>query len=358
MDPIQSPPCGRRRDRGASPPEADPARRRRYRPMPRHTEASGRPLGGLLLLGTLTVLWGSNWPAMKVALRELDPWTFRTACLMVGGAGLLALVRAGGQSLRVPLAERWPLALIAFFNITGWHLCSAYGLTLVQAGRAAIIAYTMPLWAVGFGRLLAGERITRARLAALGLGLLGMATLVAPEASALWAAPAGTLLMLGAAMSWAIGTVLTKAHRWTISTAALTGWQVVLGGIPIALGAALRLAGPGGARSVSELAFVSAPALLGTAYATLVGVIFCHWAWFRLVAILPAAVAAIGTLGIPIVGLFATSLLLGEPVGSGELVALVLVVGGLVILVRGAAGGAPESLPEARPVSTARRSSG
>ena len=64
--------------------------------------------------------------------------------------------------------------------------------------------------------------------------------------------------------------------------------------------------------------------------------IFCHWAWFRLVAILPAAVAAIGTLGIPIVGLFASAVVLGEPVGSAELLALLLVVGGLAILLRGA----------------------
>jgi len=92
---------------------------------------SGRPLGGLLLLATLTLLWGGNWPAMKLALREVDPWTFRTVCLLVGGAGLLALARAGGQSLRVPPRERWPLAVVTFFNITAWHLCSAYGLTRI-----------------------------------------------------------------------------------------------------------------------------------------------------------------------------------------------------------------------------------
>jgi drug/metabolite transporter (DMT)-like permease len=257
----------------------------------------------------------------------------------------------------VPRAERFTLCLVAFFNITGWHLCSAYGLTLVQAGRAVIIAYTMPLWTVVFGHLLVGERITRARLVALGLGLGGMAALVAPEARALWAAPAGVLLILGGAVSWAIGTVLTKANRWTIPTAALTGWQLVLGAVPIALGAAVRHAGWGDASPLSRLGSLSSGALLGTAYATLVGVIFCHWAWFRLVAILPAAVAAIGTLGIPIVGLFTSALVLGEPVGSAEVVALILVVAGLGILVRGLTGDAPESLPGHRAVSRARRES-
>jgi drug/metabolite transporter (DMT)-like permease len=318
---------------------------------------SGRPLGGLLLLAALTLLWGGNWPAMKLALREVDPWTFRTVCLLVGGAGLLALARAGGQSLRVPPRERWPLAVVTFFNITAWHLCSAYGLTRIQAGRGAIIAYTMPLWTVVFGWLLVGQRISRARMTALGLGLAGMVALVAPEARTLWDAPAGTLLMLCAAMAWAVGTVLTKSETWTIPTAVLTGWQVLLGGVPIALGAAIRLAvlGSAGAGPRSDLTFPSSAALLGTAYATLVGAIFCHWAWFRLVAILPAAVAAIGTLGIPIVGLFTSALILGEPVGAGELVALVLVVGGLGILVGEVSGRVRESALPARAVSTDRR---
>jgi drug/metabolite transporter (DMT)-like permease len=294
---------------------------------------------------------------MKLALDEIDPWVFRTVCLLVGGAGLLGLARAGGQSLRVPPGERRPLAVVAFFNITAWHLCSAYGLTRIQAGRGVIIAYTMPLWTVVFGRLLVGERITRTRMAALGLGLAGLAALVAPAARALWDAPGGTLLMLGAAAGWSIGTVLTKSAVWTIPTAVLTGWQVVLGGVPIALGAALRLASAGSAGSGIALAVPSTAALLGTAYATLVGVIFCHWAWFRLVAILPAAVAAIGTLGIPIVGLFSSALILGEPVGAGELVALILVVGGLGILVGELSGGVRGSPARIRTVPTAGRES-
>ena len=294
---------------------------------------------------------------MKLALRELDPWTFRTVCLVVGGGGLLALVRAGGQSLYVPPSERRPLALVALFNITAWHLCSAYGLTLVQAGRGVIIAYTMPLWTVIFARVLVGERITAPRLAALGLGLGGMAALIAPEAGKLWRAPAGTLLMLGAAGAWGLGTVLTKAQRWTIPTSALTGWQVVLGAVPIALGTLLRSASAGDGGTVSRLASISPAALLGTAYATFVGVIFCHWAWFRLVSILPAAVASIGTLGIPIVGLFTSALVLGEPVGPAEIVALVLVVCGLAILIGGMAAGAAESLPRSADISRAKRRS-
>jgi drug/metabolite transporter (DMT)-like permease len=150
--------------------------------------------------------------------------------------------------------------------------------------------------------------------------------------------------------------VLTKAQAWTIPTAVLTGWQVLAGGLPIALGAALRLTAAGGTGPGLALVAPSMAALLGTAYATFVGAIFCHWAWFRLVATLPAAVAAIGTLGIPIVGLFSSALILGEPIGAGELLALVMVVSGLAILFSEVSGGRGRVEP-ARPVYAARKES-
>src|SRR5262249_6386004 len=257
--------------------------------------------------------WGSNWPALKLAVREIDPWTFRTVCLLLGGGALLALVRVGGQSLAVPRSERGPLCLVTLFNITAWHLLSAYGLTRIPPGRGALIAYTMPLWTVVLGWLFLGERVTAAKAVALGLGTAGMAVLMAPDARALWAAPAGVLTMLAAAITWALGTVLIKAFRWTIPPAALTGWQLILGAVPIALGTLLRLGwGPGD--GVQAATHLSPGAQVGAAYATFVGVTFCHWAWFKLVGALPAAVAAIGVLGIPVVGVFSSALLIGERV--------------------------------------------
>jgi drug/metabolite transporter (DMT)-like permease len=270
---------------------------------------------------------------MKLALRDLDPWTFRTVSLLAGGGALLGLVRAGGQSLAVPRAQWGPLCLVAVFNITAWHLLSAYALTLIGAGRGAIIAYTMPLWTVLLGRLLHGERLTAGKVAALALGSAGMAVLLAPEARRVWDAPGGALLMLGAAALWALGTVLVKTLPWSVPTATLTGWQLLAGAAPVAAGALARLWWIG-----TDAAGVAAPTpggLAGLAYATFVGVTFCHWAWFRLVSLLPAGVASIGILGVPIVGVFSSALVLDEPVGWPEAAALGLVVSGLACLVFG-----------------------
>ena len=312
---------------------------------------TGVPLGGLLLLGALTLFWGCNWPAMKLGLRTLPPWTFRTVCLAVGGVGLLGIAKAGGHPLRIPRGERGPICLVAFFNITAWHLLSAYGLMLIQAGRAAILAYTMPLWAVLLGRALLGERLTPARRLGLGLGLLGMAILVGPEARRLLAAPVGALLVVAAAACWALGTVIMKRYRWTLPTVLLTGWQVALGGLPVLAGALLLETPP-------PLADLDVAGLAGTAYAAVIGVILCHYLWFRIVRMLPSGVAAIATLGVPVVGVFSSALVLGEGVGLAELAALGLVVSALGLVlggprrpVRGHGGGSLQSGRESRTIA-------
>lgn len=286
------------------------------------------PVSGILLLGLLTLCWGGNWPAMKVAVAEIPPWTFRTICLVVGGVLLLALARLRGQSLAVPKAERAPLVWAAAFNITAWQLCSAYALTLMRAGRASIIAFTMPLWAVILDRLIFGERVPPARAGALALGLVGLAVLIGPDLGHMTAAPAGALFILGASIAWAAGTLVLKHHRWTIPTTVLTAWQVVLGSVPVVLGMVLFEGTP-------SLEGLSAGALAGLSYATVVGIVFAHYLWFYLVRLLPPAVAAIGVLGVPVVGVLSSALLVGESVGLREVVALLCVVPALAIVLVG-----------------------
>ena len=134
--------------------------------------------------------------------------------------------------------------------------------------------------------------------------------------------------MLAAAMSWAAGPVASKRVRWTTPTAALTGWLMVVGGVPVALGA-LWLDGGFDPAGVSWAAWLCA------FYAACLPMLFCQWAWFKVVEIFPAAVAAIGTLAIPVLGVISSNLALGEPIGPEVLgsLALVVVALGLVLMV-------------------------
>jgi drug/metabolite transporter (DMT)-like permease len=211
-------------------------------------------------------------------------------------------------------------------NITGWHLFTANGLVHIDAGRASIIAYTMPLWATILSRLILKERLTVARVVGLGLGIAGIMTLIGPDMKALGAAPQGAVLMLGAAISWAAGTVALKYFHWSIPTSLLTGWQIALGGIPVVIGALIL-------EPTTVLFQVSWKATLAMVYVILVPMIFGQWAWFKIVSLFPATIASIGTVVIPIIGVFSSALILGEPIGFQEIAALTLVVMALAIVV-------------------------
>src|SRR4029453_9038467 len=228
---------------------------------------------GLLLLAVLTVLWGVNWPMMKRAVAEVPVWTFRSICLLGAGAGFVLICRLAGQSFRVPRGQVRPLLIVSLFNVTIWHICSAAGLAHLAASRAAIIAFTMPLWAAVLAVPVLGERPTLYTIGGLAAGLAGMAILVLPELDSVLADPIGPVVMLVAAVSWATGTVALKYYRFTMPVAVLTGWQLILGGIPVAIGAIAF------DRDFDPSA-VSWQAWLATAYAVIVATLFCHWAWF------------------------------------------------------------------------------
>lgn len=282
----------------------------------------------IVLLIALTVTWGLNWPMMKLALAEVPPWTFRSLCLMVGGSALLALARASGGPMTVPARRLPALGLVSLFNITGWHLLSAYALLYTGSGRAAIIGYTMPLWASLLSLWVFHARPSARQIAALLLGLAALMLLLVKDFGALGAAPTGALLMLAAALCWAIGTVLVKKFAWDrLAITALTGWQQLIGGVPIVIGWWLL-------EPVPDLAALSLPATIGLAYAVFVAMIFCHTTYFKLLSLLPAHVAAISVLPVPVVGVVSSAMLLAEPVGPAEIAALTLVVGGLFLLIR------------------------
>lgn len=280
---------------------------------------------GLLLLAAITVLWGVNWPIMKRAVGEVPIWTFRAICLTTAGAGFMLICRLAGQSFRIPRGQVRPLLIISLFNVTIWHICSAAGLAHLDASRATIVAFTMPLWAAMLAVLLLGERPTIHTMVGLFVGLAALAVLIVPQWAAVLADPIGPLVMLIAAISWAAGTVAVKYYRFTMPVAVLTGWQLILGSPPVILGALLF-------EGDVDPAGISWPAWAATAYAAVVATIFCQWAWFKLVHRFPAVAISVGSLAIPVVGVLSSAIGLGEPVGWDALAALALVLLALFIV--------------------------
>jgi drug/metabolite transporter (DMT)-like permease len=279
------------------------------------------------VLAALTVAWGFNWTALKVALSEVPPWTFRSLCLGLGSAVLFAALRAGGQSLAVPRKQWARLALLAFINITCWNMLIAFGVALIPSGRASILAYTMPIWAIPLSVWLLGERITRRRLVGLGLGIVALVLLLGERLVGFGEAPLGSLLILAAALTWAFGTVLQKRFPVGMPLGAYTAWLMLLGGVPVFAGA-LVLEDPGSLREVSLF-----PAL-GVAYNVFVAFAFAHWAWIKIATSVPVSVFSISMLVIPVIGVLSGVVFLGEQPSWAEMSALACVLGALATVIR------------------------
>ena len=275
--------------------------------------------GGVFLMLSLSLLWGSNWPAMKAAVAEIPILTFRVICLYGGALGMFLLARLGGLSFKVKREEWVPLLIVSLFNITIWHICSAAGLKYVTAGRAAIIAYTMPLWATLLSVYLLKEKLRASTILGLGVGLMGMAALLLPEWNRVIADPRGPIFMLVAAMAWATGTIGLKYCRFTMPVVSLVGWQLILGGIPV------LIAAPIFDRGVDPASW-SVNAWLGTGYTVVVAMVYCHWAWFKLVRSFSAVTISINSLAIPVVGVISGALVLGESIGPDVIAGLGLVI--------------------------------
>ena len=281
-------------------------------------ERQGFPASILWVLVALTLGWGFNWPMIKLALSEMPVLSFRSVCLLGGAAGLFAIAACARLPLRVPRGQWGRLLLISLFNITVWNLCISYGIGYMSSGRAAILAFTMPLWGVPLSAWLLNERITARRILGVGLGMSAMLLLLSIELQAVQAAPKGTLLMLGGALSWAVGTVMMKRYPVDLAVTSLTAWQLLLGGIPIFAGAL--------AFELPRLHPLTLWPAVALAYNVLVAFVFCYWAWNKIVTSVPVGVSSLSTLMIPVVGVFSGMLVLSERPHWQDLAALGLVL--------------------------------
>lgn len=276
------------------------------------------PRAGLVLLGLLSLGWGLNWPIMKVVITEIPRWIFRGDSILLASIGLFGIAWFSGQSLKVPRG-RWPQLLgLASCNIVGWNMFAIYGVSLLPSGRAAILGYTMPIWSALLSVWFLDERLTPRRLIGLVLGMSGMALLIGAEFEKLGTAPVGVILMLIAAIFWAGGLVLYKRDPPPMPITSLTAWQALLGGIPIALS--------GHALESIDWGRISFWPLFGFWYNVFVGLLFCYWAWNKLVQMVPAAVSSLGSLIVPVVGVFSGMVLLNETPRWQDFAALVLVL--------------------------------
>lgn len=287
------------------------------------TSSSSARATGFLFLAVTSVGWALNWAAIKILLCEWPP-LFSRGVSGVAAAVLLAGVAAAfGENLKVP--KRWimPLLFAALTNVFAWMGFSTMAMKYLAVSEGSLLVYTMPIWAMLFAWPILGNRPSWRDIVALSLGFSGVAVLLSAHGITLGPDKLiGIALALAAAILFALGGVMTKSPL-PIPPTALVAWQVGLGCLPMIVFGLLF--------EHPNLSAITASGWAVLIYMALGPMGICYLAWFAALRRLPAATAAIGTLSVPIIGVIAAAVMLREPLGMREALAMALTLAGVAL---------------------------
>lgn len=281
---------------------------------------------GVLLLSITATGWALNWAFIKLLLREWPPLFSRGVAGVAAALILASIAGARGESLKVPRGAWGTLTFAAFTNVFAWMGFGTAAMVDLSISEGTLLVYTMPIWAMLFSWPMLGARPKPNDVAAFLLGAAGIAVLFAGHGFALGGDKlTGIALALAAAIFFALGSVQMK-EPLPIAPIAQVAWQVGIGCVPMVLFGLL----------VEQPDFSGLTATGGAVlvYMTLGPMGLCYLTWFGALQRLPATTAAMGTLIVPIIGVIAAAVLLGEPLGPREVVAAGLTLGGVALAIR------------------------
>lgn len=277
------------------------------------------PAGHLLLGLAVVLVWGTNFVVIRVALDALPPLAFAT--------------------LRFALVFL-PAALLVRRPAVAWRSLAAYGLLIgagqfgllfiamdgmISPGLASLVVQSQVFFTIGLAMAFGGERVKPVQVVALLLATAGILVIVAHGGGA--ATPLGLALVIAAALSWAGGNHVAKASGVT-DMLAFVIWSSLFAVPPLAL-AALAIEGWGPV--TQALGRAGAKEWAAVAWQSVGNSMFGYAAWGWLLSRHPAATITPLAMLVPVFGMGASALLLGEPLPGWKLGAGALVLGGLAL---------------------------
>jgi drug/metabolite transporter (DMT)-like permease len=269
----------------------------------------------------LTLLWGINWPMMKLSLSAISPLYFRALTMTCGTFTLWLYFRRSGAFVW-PKRHLWrQIGILAIPNFLVWHTFAILGVKELASGRAAILGFTMPVWTVLLGIAFFGERLTRRVALAAVCSLTAVGLLVWEELSNIAGRPIGIVWMEIAAVGWALGTLLTRRTRLELSVETITVCMMFLGSL-----------------FLWTLAFsletwpwshwpTYTPAVWGSLlYGAFINYGIAQVIWFGMARQLPPATSAMSVMAIPLIGTLSATLIVGERPHWQDYTAIVFVM--------------------------------
>jgi drug/metabolite transporter (DMT)-like permease len=278
---------------------------------------------GFLCLVVTAFGWALNWPLMKLLLLQWPPLFARGLAGVLAAIILAALALGRGQSLKVPRQAIPRLLFASFTNVFAWMGFGTMAMKYVTVGEGALIAYTMPIWAMLFAWPFLGVAPTLRDVAALVLGILGVALLLGADGFSFSEGKLiGIALALSCAILFALGNVLNR-EALPMPPLVVVAWQVGLGcAVMLVLGIAFER---------PNVAAITPQGIACFVYMTLVPMGLCYLTWFETLRRLPPTSASTGMLLVPVIGVVSAAFILGEPLGLREIAAMALTLGGVTL---------------------------
>ena len=272
----------------------------------------------LLMVLIVTVSWGLNYPIMKFVVNSYPPSAFRAFTLIVGFVSIGIYAHFKGISLSVIIKERWPVFKLSMFNMVGWHLPMIYGVSMLNSGRAAIIGYTMPVWALLASALLYQEKINNRSIVSIVLAMTA-ALILAWGSHEQWGNhPLGVGVMLIAAVTWGIGNAMVKNTVLALHGVALTFWALFIAFVFFVF---LTVA-----FETDQWAWPNFLQWLAILYGGVITFAISYVAWFHVARKLSAVSSGLSIMLVPVFGVTGGALVLGESVAIADISALILIL--------------------------------
>ena len=179
----------------------------------------------ITLLITLTLVWGLNWPVLKLGVSHYPPLSFRSLSMWMGLPFLALVLYVKKVPFKIPAANWKELFVLATTNLLIWHVLIILAVQQLSSGRSAILGYTMPIFSALIGVLWFGAALKWRGWLGVGSAALGVVLLLWHEFSAIAGKPLGVLLGLVAAAFWGLGTQQIRHTRIRVPTLAIAGAQ-------------------------------------------------------------------------------------------------------------------------------------
>ena len=270
----------------------------------------------ILLLILLILVWSSVWSLFKFAVEEIPPFSFRVIIGLPACFLLFFLAFKKCKKIDVPKKDWKSLFLISFFNVTLWQVLMLYGIGMLGGGRAAVLTYTMPVWAIIFAAFFGYEKINISIIIALLLGMFGIFSL-SIEIN-IFDNFIGFLITLAAGLSWGIGTMIVKYGGIKSDGLIVAGWQQMIGILPI-IPLALYF-------DLNNFGTVDYRHILVILFGIFLSSGYTYWAYFTVLQKFSVNVTSVSVMAVPILAILIDFIVVDVELSFYDFLALALIV--------------------------------